>query len=266
MFDHVASTYDQSFTHSQIGKLQRASVMEYMDAILPTDKSLRILELNCGTGEDAIHFANKGHHVTATDLSEEMVMVTNQKVVENGLGNLVEIFAMDMRNISKVNLKGGFDLIFSNFGGLNCLSVQELKNLSNDLSPLMNSGGRLVAVVMPKSCLWENFYFAAKLEWGKVFRRNTNKMLPVNVGTHDIPTWYFSPEEINSIFSGNFRKVAQKPIGFTVPPSYMEPFFRNRKKALNVLSSIENNINGIVGLASFSDHFLIDLKFEDRIL
>jgi len=259
MFDHVATTYDQSFTHSQIGKLQRASVMEYIDGILPTDKSLRILELNCGTGEDAIHFANKGHHVTATDLSEDMVMVANQKVAENGLGNLVEIFAMDMRNISKVNLKGGFDLVFSNFGGLNCLNVQELKNLSNDLSPLMNSGGRLVAVVMPKSCLWENFYFTAKLEWGKVFRRNTNKMLPVNVGTHDIPTWYFSPSGIEHILGANFEKIAQKPIGFTVPPSYMEPFFAKRKKTLKMLGNMEHSLNRIPGLASFSDHFLIDL-------
>ena len=262
MFDHVATTYDQSFTHSHIGKLQRASVMEYLDGILPADKSLRILELNCGTGEDAIYFAKKGHHVNATDLSEEMTIVTNQKVIKNGLEDLIESFPLDMRLISKTRFKGKFDLIFSNFGGLNCLSVQELKKLSNDLTSLINQGGRLIAVIMPKSCLWENFYFTAKLEWGKVLRRNTSKMLPVNVGTHDIPTWYFSPTEITRIFGNHFKKVAQKPIGFTVPPSYMEPFFANRKKTLNVLGKIENSINGIGGLASLSDHFLIDLVIK----
>ena len=259
MFDPVANTYDQSFTHSQIGILQRASVMAYMDTILPTDKSLRILELNCGTGEDAVYFAKKGHHVTATDLSEEMVDVAKQKFIAHGLEDLVETFPMDIREISRVQFKVEFDLIFSDFGGLNCLSVPELKKLSDDLVSLLKTGGRLIAVIMPKNCLWENLYFTAKLEWGKVFRRNTDKMLPVNVGTHDIPTWYFSPSGIEHILGANFEKIAQKPIGFAVPPSYMEPFFAKKKKTLKMLGKMENKLNGISGLAPFSDHFLIDM-------
>jgi ubiquinone/menaquinone biosynthesis C-methylase UbiE len=262
MFDHVATTYDQSFTHSEIGKLQRASVMAYMDTILPVDKSLRILELNCGTGEDAVYFAKKGHHITATDLSEEMVEVTRQKITDKGLGKLAEIFSMDIQEISRVQFKVEFDLVFSNFGGLNCLSALELKKLSDDLVSVLKPGGRLVAVIMPKNCLWENLYFMAKLEWGKVFRRNTNQMLPVNVGTHDIPTWYFSPSEIAHILRPNFEKVAQKPIGFTVPPSYMEPFFAKRKRTLKMLGKMENELNRISGLAPFSDHFLIDLLLK----
>ena len=258
MFDHVAEIYDKSFTHSRIGKLQRGFVMDYMDTILPRDKPLSILELNCGTGEDAVYFAKKGHNVVATDLSDEMIRVVKQKIGEYRLEDKITAFSMDIRDILNVDFGVKFDLIFSNFGGLNCLSAQDLGTLSNNLAPLMDKGGRLIAVIMPKNCLWENFYFTAKFEWGKVFRRNTNKMLPVNVGTHDIPTWYFSPEEIRAIFSGDFRKIGQKPIGFTVPPSYMEPFFRNKGKALNVLGNMENSLNRISGLASFSDHFLID--------
>lgn len=265
MFDHVADKYDQSFTHAMIGRLQRASVMDYINSVLPTNKSLRILELNCGTGEDAIYFAKKGHHVVATDLSEKMIEVAKQKAIDELVDENIETFPMDMRNIYDSNISGTFDLVFSNFGGINCLNNQELKILSNDLVSLMKPTGRLISVIMPKNCLWENLYFTAKFDWEKVFRRNTNQMLAVDFGKHIIPTWYYSPSEIGGIFKNNFTKIAQKPIGFAVPPSYMEPFFQKRRKALKILSEIENGLNHLAGLAAFSDHFLIDLKFNTAI-
>ncbi len=39
-------------------------------------KGLDILELNCGTGEDAVLFSEKGFNIVATDVSEEMLKVT----------------------------------------------------------------------------------------------------------------------------------------------------------------------------------------------
>jgi len=54
--DHVATQYDADFTHSQIGRLQRASVWHYLEKRFAKQKNLSILELNCGTGEDALHY------------------------------------------------------------------------------------------------------------------------------------------------------------------------------------------------------------------
>ena len=77
-FDQIASSYDETFTYTEIGKKQRNIVWDYLKRTLPADTQLDILELNCGTGEDALFLANIGHSVTATDASEEMLNITNE--------------------------------------------------------------------------------------------------------------------------------------------------------------------------------------------
>ena len=78
-FDSAAISYDEAFTHTPIGRLQRRRVWRYMRKVLAPYEQARILELNCGTGEDACFFAEMGHEVLATDISEEMLRVTEQK-------------------------------------------------------------------------------------------------------------------------------------------------------------------------------------------
>lgn len=71
-FDHIAENYDSSFTHTAIGQYQRALVWEHLRQCLPSYPQ-KILEINCGTGEDALFLAEQGHQVIATDVSAEMV-------------------------------------------------------------------------------------------------------------------------------------------------------------------------------------------------
>ncbi len=78
-FDKIALTYDELFTNTAIGKLQRNIVRKYLDETLPTNQRISILELNCGTGEDAVYFAKKGFDVLATDVSDDMLKLTNNE-------------------------------------------------------------------------------------------------------------------------------------------------------------------------------------------
>lgn len=260
MFDQVANTYDQTFTDTNIGRLLRNVVWRYIDKIIPFNNPLNILELNCGTGEDAIYFGSKGHQVLATDISEKMMDVARKKVVENGLENKVNIKKCDAREILDCELKPGYDLIFSNFGGLNCLPKEVLLQLSNDLHHLLKPNGRFIAVVMPRFCVWESLYFALKGRKKEIFRRNTNESILANVDGVSVETWYYSPNDFIEIFSNNFKKIKTKPVGFAIPPSYLEPFFVNKQCLLNFLNSCENLLGSIPVLSGCSDHFLIDLE------
>ena len=57
-FDGLAADYDRTFTASTIGQLMRAAVWRRIDAVFqPGD---RVLELNCGTGEDAVRLGARG--------------------------------------------------------------------------------------------------------------------------------------------------------------------------------------------------------------
>ena len=78
-FDPVARTYDTSFTQSVTGSLQRNRVWKYLDTLSMEGSQNKVLELNCGTGEDAVWLCKKGFIVTATDLSAEMLAIAEGK-------------------------------------------------------------------------------------------------------------------------------------------------------------------------------------------
>jgi hypothetical protein len=55
-FDEYAVAYDGAFTFSSIGKLQRARVWKFLSQHCSPAIHPQVLELNCGTGEDAAWF------------------------------------------------------------------------------------------------------------------------------------------------------------------------------------------------------------------
>ncbi len=259
-FDAAAITYDTDFTDTNIGKLLRQIVWSYMKKVTAGSQELNILELNCGTGEDALFFARHGHKITATDVSEEMVRITNNKVEHNGHEQNVSCYVKDIRDIKDVPRSSNYDLVFSNFGGLNCLNRFELDSLAVNLGHLMKPGGRFIAVVMPRFCLWESFYFLSKFDFKKMFRRNKSTRSEVDVKGEPVNTWYYSPGKFEHIFRSGFKKVKLKPLGTFLPPSYTEPFFRKNLSLLNAMNEMEKVTSDIPAMAWLSDHFIIDLQ------
>src|SRR5438093_5130158 len=77
-FDAVADTYDDTFSNSSIGRVQRNLVWIEADRTFCTGQ--RILEINCGTGVDALHLANRGIEVTACDSSSRMIAVARRRL------------------------------------------------------------------------------------------------------------------------------------------------------------------------------------------
>src|SRR5439155_1758061 len=72
-FDAIADTYDESFSDSSIGRAQRRVV--WMETDRTFQAGQRILEINCGTGIDALHLAHRGVAVLACDASPRMIAV-----------------------------------------------------------------------------------------------------------------------------------------------------------------------------------------------
>ncbi|MEM9024816.1 MAG: class I SAM-dependent methyltransferase, partial [Bacteroidota bacterium] len=259
-FDHIAEKYDREFTYSQIGLRQRRSVWNYLDRLLPDDRALDILELNCGTGEDAVYFAKQGHSVIATDVSEMMVKATQQKAKRKGVSNRIQTMRLAMEDISEFHFDRKFDIIFSDFGGLNCVEPVEFQRMSQVFARLLRPGGHFVGVVMPHVCLWESWYFMVRFRFKRMFRRATNKEVAVNIEGKMVETWYYSPSRIKNYFGKDFDYKAKRPIGFFIPPSYLERFFIKRLKWLTLLEKLERVVSWMPWLAALSDHFLIDLQ------
>lgn len=60
-------------------------------------KRLRILDLACGTGVHAVHWAKQGHAVTGVDLSETFIAQARERASREGVS--VEFIVSDIRNL-----------------------------------------------------------------------------------------------------------------------------------------------------------------------
>ena len=250
-FDQAAKNYDTHFTYSEIGKLQRKMVYANLQNKL---KNLnKLLEINCGTGEDAIWLAKQGFEVTATDISEEMIAVAQTK----SSGENPNFKVLDINKILEESEK--FDIIFSNFGGLNCLTKSELELFLNSAKEVLSDNGKICLVIMPKNALWEPLYFLLKLDFQNAFRRK-KEVVYANVEGEKVATYYYNPKDIVHLCQINFEIVDAKPIGFFIPPSYLEPFFKNKKSVLYSLYVLENKIKNWSFLSKFADHYIITLQ------
>ncbi len=253
-FNNAAQNYDKEFTNTAIGRLQRNRVWNYLQRNINSTEYPRVLELNCGTGEDAKWFASKGFKVVATDLSAQMIDAARAK---NPTG--VEFEVCSFSQISDRFLPGSFDVVFSNFGGLNCIPEKEIKLLAEQISLLLRPNGRFIAVVMGDNCTMESLYFRRKKMYEQAKRRQNTNGVSTTIEGETFTTYYYNPDQFARMTSNVFNVKAQKAVGWTIPPSYTDPFFRTRPTLLKALTLIENTIGNMPTLAKKADHFLIDL-------
>lgn len=254
-FDKAAHQYDSSFTNTVIGKVQRELVYHHFSKILEKKQPKTILEINCGTGEDAIWLAQQYFQVTATDISEKMIEVAKSK---NQFEN-VTFDVLDCTKIAQKYASNSFDLVFSNFGGLNCLSHNELQLFFENASQILAQKGELVLVIMPKNTLWEQSYFILKGKFNSAFRRKKELSI-ANVDGEKVTTYYYNPSDIERLASTGFTITTKFPIGFFVPPSYLEPFFSSKPRLVAFLNRLEKRITTFSFLSQFADHYIIHLQ------
>ncbi len=235
-FSALAGAYDATFTETAVGRLQRELVWKLLEKHVPGTPN--VLELNCGTGADAVWMGKRGWQVLATDISPEMVRVAQEKIEAGGMTDFVSAWVCAFSDVEYLPAES-FDLIFSNFGGLNCISPEELAQLWPVLRSKLKPGGQIAVVIMGKFCLWETLYFLLKFKPWEAFRRLRKGPVDARLDHHTtVTTWYhhFRQPSLSSIM-----QVKSYPVGFWLPPSYLDPFFAKYPRGLRVLGFLERH-------------------------
>lgn len=251
-FDPAALAYDENFTRSVIGQYQRGQVYRHLSRALEPDNITDVLEINCGTGEDASWLAAQQFKVTATDISENMIAEATKK------NSAATFLKADINEISEVFNGRQFDLIFSNFGGLNCLSPEKLENFFKNIPGLLTESGKMILVIMPKNTLWERLYFLLKRDFKNMSRRKKGNALAYVDGEF-VDTFYYNPSTVAKMAKHVFNVKQTKPIGFFVPPSYLEPQMTKRPKLAAMLDRLDHTFCWSI-LSKYADHYFIILE------
>ena len=260
-FDPAAPAYDTDFTETTLARWLRELVWEQIaDIFRPGD---HVLELGCGTGEDALWLARRGVRVTATDASGEMLEVGRLKVEGVGLLDWVTFQKLDIGysilGIGSIpNIPYPISHIFSNFGPLNCLS--ERKTLAEGLAKVVPPGGKVVLVVMGPFCLWEMAWYLGHLQFRTAFRR-WRAGIPAHTGGGGmVRVWYPSPARLRAEFAPHFRLMKTVGIGAFLPPSYLSHFVDRWPGFFGRLREWERRWGGVFPWTWVNDHYLMVLE------
>lgn len=250
-FDSLAAEYDAAFSHLELGLRLRRAVWHRLDALFSPGDS--VLELACGTGEDAIHLAERGIRVLATDASPGMVRVAREKVAERGLAEKVEVRQLVIEELVGFDAPP-FDGVLSDFGGLNC--VADLTSVVKALSLRIRPGGVAVLCVMGPLVPWEWAWFLGHGQLTKAFRRLTRG----GVDWRGLRIRYPSIRAVRSVFSPAFRMRRVAALGVFLPPSYTEGWASRHPKLLERLDRWERRLETVPPLPWLADHYLIELE------
>jgi SAM-dependent methyltransferase len=252
-FDGIAEKYDEVFTNSLIGRAQRDVVWHELGRLFPL--GTRVLELNCGTGEDALFLAGRGVEVTALDQSPAMIDVAMRRLTSKPRAR-VAFRLLDNEELDRLQPCQPFDGSFSNFAGLNC--VRDLQHVAENLAQLLKPGAPLVLCMLGPCCLWEMVWYSLSGRWKKAFRRLANAPVTARIGNGPpLEVRYHSARALEKMFQPYFKLQSWQGIGITVPPSYVEPLAKRFPRMLRVFAWLDSYLCRCPGVRGTADHILL---------
>jgi SAM-dependent methyltransferase len=249
-FDGLATDYDASFTDTALGRALRELVWLRLDDTFASAK--RVLDIGCGTGEDALHLARRGIRVVGIDASSAMVQAARQKALAAGCAAQVEFHCAPMEQLGTLLEGQTFDGVLSNFGAVNC--VADLRSLIAAAAARLAPGGKLLWVVMGRYVPWEWLWYGLRGDLRRAWRR----LLRSGAEWRGITVCYPTPAEMRRLLSPGFVVSRVSPLGFALPPSYAGPWIERSPRSLAVLRRLEAGLQGFATLASVADHYIVE--------
>ncbi|MEW5798354.1 MAG: methyltransferase domain-containing protein [Bacteroidota bacterium] len=238
----VMLTWMRSFVHRHVA--------EYLK---PGDT---ILDINAGTGIDAVHFAQQGYAVHAMDIAAGMVNEIRKKVSSLHLEERITAEQRSFTDAGNLAPKQ-FDHIFSNFGGLNC--VDNIAPVAKQLRMILKPGGFVTLVVMPPVCPWEVMH-VLKGEVSVGLRRFHKEGIMAHIEGVHFRTYYHPVSKIVQSFGDDFTVVKIRGVASFSPPPYMEKFPKRFPCFYSFLQSLDEKFSAYPPFNRWADQCIVTMR------
>lgn len=239
VFDGLAEKYDAQWTQARAGRLQREAFWNCAGAYLRN--AARVVDIGCGTGEDAIRLASAGLQVTAVDISPRMVALARSRGVNARVLSFEDLASLGER----------FDVAMSNFGPLNC--VADLAAVREPLARTVEHGGYAILCILSRFCLWETVWHLLHGDARRAVRRWRGE----SPGPGGMRVFYPVVQDIRRCLTPEFTLVEQFGIGISVPPSYVRHV---PEAALRLAARIDRILAPNRAFRILADHTLLILR------
>jgi 2-polyprenyl-3-methyl-5-hydroxy-6-metoxy-1,4-benzoquinol methylase len=169
LFENYGQKYDaENFTHGAIGEC------DFIEQELKYTKSLKILDVGCGTGRHTIELTKRGYSVTGIDLSESQLEWAKEKARFNSLA--IDFQRQDARNlpfnqefdVAIMLCEGGFPLMETDE-----MNFEILKNVTRSLKAKAKFIFTTLNGLFPLVHSIEKFCTESSEEGNAIYRNNS---------------------------------------------------------------------------------------------
>jgi ubiquinone/menaquinone biosynthesis C-methylase UbiE len=257
-FSRTAAKYDAfASDHPHLTRI-RNKVYSHVQRMIPS--GAKILELNAGTGTDAIALAQRGYTIHATDIAGGMLKRLREKVQDLELDQHVTV--EDRSFLSLEDVPGApFDAVFSDLGGLNC--IPDLGFVIQQLPKVLRAGGIVIWVLMPHICLWE----MAEMFRGNfrvAFRRLSRTGVHSNLEGLHFDVYYFSPQEALKWFGKGYDVLALEGLSVITPTAESKNFARMFPRLYRGLSWLDDQLSPQWPWRGWGDFYILSLRYNPK--
>jgi len=259
-FSRTAEKYD-SFAddHPHLTRM-RDKVYSHVARFVP--RGARILELNAGTGTDAVQLARRGYFVHATDIAGGMLNRLRDKVRDLNLGQRISVEERSFLSLGDV-AGAPFEAVFSDLGGLNC--VPDLTPVIQQLPKVLKPGGTVTWVLMPRVCLWEmgevfrgNFRLA--------FRRFRRDGVRANLEGLNFDVFYFSPKQAIRWFGEDYELLALEGLSVLTPTAESKNFAKLFPRLYRALSWLDDRLSPRWPWLGWGDFYMLTMRYVPHVV
>jgi SAM-dependent methyltransferase len=258
-FDQVAPHYDDLYgpQGNLVMAWMRRESISLLKATFPPKS--RLLEIGCGTGEEALHLAQAGYEVLATDISPVMAAQTAVKARAASLDDRIICLAIPGSCLDALQPDPVYDGAYASFGSLNC--EPDLDRLVGALADLLHSEAAFVCSVMARWCPIEIAWYLSQGYPRQAFRRLRRGFRSASIqgaqGTAvKLQVRYFSVGEIEKVFSQAFVLEQVRALPLLLPPPYLESAYRKHRTTFDHLEPWELRLRDRWPWRGFGDHFM----------
>ena len=220
----------------------------------------RLLELNAGTGTDAVALASRGYRVHATDIAPGMLARARDKVAASGLGDRVTVQQCSFLDLDSID-GGPYDAVFSNLGGLNC--VADLGPVARGIDRLLPAGGVAVVVIMPRICLWElGLVLTGQLRLAT--RRLSRGGTRAHLEGRRFQVHYYTPRQVVRAFGTGYELLRLEGLSVVTPTAESKNLARRHAGLYAVLARVDDVLSVHAPFSAWGDFFIAVLRRRPR--
>ncbi len=253
-FSRTAARYDEfAEDHPHLTRMRR-KVYEHFARVVEPGSA--VLELNSGTGTDAVQLALRGYRVHATDIAPGMLERGREKVARLGLADRVTVEARSFLDLDEIT-GGPFDAVFSDLGGLNCTA--DLRPVIGSLDGVLRPGGVVVWVLMPRICLWE-LALAFTGQFRLAFRRLSRHGTRAHLEGRFFDVHYFDPSRVIRDFGPEYELLALEGLSVITPTAESKNLAKRHPRVYRALAWLDDRVSPHAPMSGWGDFYILSVR------